>query len=138
MKVAVVYQSRTGHTKSVAESIADALGVQALDVKDAHGIQADVILLGSGVYAAQLDESTKAFIDSLNSNCCKKVALYGTSAGGRKPFGMMAKRLERKGLVVDADFLYIPGAWAFLNKGRPNADDLKAAAEWAVKVAKVD
>ena len=134
MQIAVVYQSRSGHTKAVAEAIAKALHTAAWEVSEVKDLSCDLLILGSAVYAASLDKKTKAFLDSLTGESAKRVALFGTSAGGRKPFGMMKKALESKGLPVDKNFLFIPGAWAFMNKGRPNEDDLKAAAEWALKI----
>ncbi|MBR1846568.1 MAG: flavodoxin [Bacilli bacterium] len=131
MNIAVVYQSRGGNTKKVAEAIARALHTAAWEVEEAKNLDCDLLILGSAVYAAQLDKKTKAFIDSLNGTSAKRVALFGTSAGGRKPFGMMRKALTKKGLPVDDRDLFIPGAWTFMNKGRPNDQDLANAEAWA-------
>lgn len=131
MNIAVVYQSRGGNTKKVAEAIAGALYTAAWSVDEVKDLDCDLLILGCGVYAASLDKHTKQFIASLKGTSAKRVALFGTSAGGRKPFGMMKKALMQKGLPVDERFLFIPGSWAFMNKGRPNEADLKAAEEWA-------
>ena len=132
MNIVVAYQSRTGNTKKVAEAIAKALHTAAWDVEEVKDLDCDLLVLGSAVYAASLDKKTKAFLDSLTGVSARKVALFGTSAGGRKPFGMMVNALKKKGLPVHEDFLYIPGAWAFMNKGRPNEEDLKRAEQWAL------
>ena len=131
MSNAVYYQSRGGNTKKVAEAIAKALEVEAKPITAPMVEEADILFLGSAVYAAQLDNGTKSFIDSLAGKKIGKVVLFGTSAGGRKPFGMMRKRLEKLGFAVDEKELFIPGAWFIMNKGRPNEKDFAAAEEFA-------
>lgn len=135
MRITVCYQSRGGKTKKVAEAIAKALHTAAWSVEEVKGLECDLLILGSAVYAASLDKKTKDFIDSLNGTSARRAALFGTSAGGRKPFGMMKKAIAKKGIPVDHRVFYAPGAWAFLNKGRPNDDDLAKAAEWAKAIA---
>ena len=131
MDIAVIYQSRGGNTKKVAEAIAKALHTAAWTVDEVKDLKCDLLFLGSGVYAASLDKTMKRFLDSLNGTSAKKAVLFGTSAGGKKPFGMMKKALEKKGIPVEKRMLYIPGQWAFFNKGRPNEEDLTTAKVWA-------
>lgn len=131
MDIAVIYQSRTGNTKKVAEAIAKALHTAAWDIEEVKDLKCDLLFLGCGVYAASLDKKMKRFLDLLEGTSAKKAVLYGTSAGGRKPFGMMKKALEKKGIPVDKRMLFIPGAWWVLNKGRPNDEDLVTAQVWA-------
>ena len=131
MNIAVIYQSRGGNTKKVAEAIAKTLHTAAWSVDEVKELDCDLLFLGSGVYCASLDKTMKAFLSRLHGTSAKKAVLFGTSAGGRKPFGMMKKALEAKGIPVDKRFLFIPGKWAFMNKGRPNEDDLVTAEVWA-------
>lgn len=131
MNIAVVYQSRGGNTKSVALAVASAFDVEARSIADAGEVEADLLFLGSGVYAASLDAGMKDYLDHLDPSRIGRVALFGTSAGGRKPFGMMKKRLAQKGITVLEPTLYIPGSFMFLNRGRPNEIDLAAAKSWA-------
>jgi len=131
MYIAVCYQSRGGNTKKVAEAIAKALHTAAWDIDEVKDLECDLLVFGSAVYAASLDKKTKAFLDSLKGTSARRVALFGTSAGGKKPFGMMKRLLKEKGIPVDENFFYAPGSFLFMNKGRPNEEDLAQAAEWA-------
>ena len=134
MYIAVIYQSRGGNTKKVADAIARELHTAAWSVEEAKNLDCDLLFLGSGVYAASLDKSMREFIATLTPHSVKKIVLFGTSAGGRKPFGMMKKLLKLRGLTVEKEFLYIPGSFAFLNKGRPNEADLENAKAFARSV----
>ena len=136
MNIAVVYQSRGGNTKKVAEAIARALHTAAWSVEEVKDLDCDVLILGSAVYAAKLDKKTKRFIESLDGTSARRVFLFGTSAGGRKPIGMMKRALDGKGIPVDEKTLFIPGSFAFMNKGRPNEEDLAKAAAWAKDIIK--
>lgn len=131
MNIAVVYQSRGGLTKKVADAIASGLHTAAWSVEEVKDLECDLLFLGGGVYPTGLDKKLKKFLKTLEPRSAKKVVLFGTSAGGRKPFGMMKALLERKCVFVDDTFFYAPGQFLFLNKGRPNADDLTKAEEWA-------
>ena len=49
---------------------------------------------------------------------------------------MMKRALDGKGIPVDEKTLFIPGSFAFVNKGRPNEEDLAKAAAWAKDIIK--
>ena len=135
MKTLVYYQSRTGNTKKVAEAIAEALGIQARSIEEEAPSEADLLFLGCGVYAASLDKQLKAFVERIKGKFIKRVVMFGTSAGGKKPFGMLKRCLKKNGILVAEQFLYIPGSWWVMNKGRPNQDDLEKAKAFAKEVA---
>lgn len=131
MNICVAYHSRTGNTKIVAEAIAQALHTAAWDIAEIKDLNCDLLILGGAVYAAGLDKKLTAFLKGLNGTSAKRAVLFGTSAGGKKPFGMMKRLLKDKGIPADDRVLWIPGSWWVLHKGRPNEDDLRLAKEWA-------
>ena len=58
MKTAVIYASRYGYTRQYAEWLADDLGADLFDVREARaGLieQYDILVLGGGVYAGKLN-----------------------------------------------------------------------------------
>ena len=56
MKVEVRYFTRTGNTKKLADAISEALGVKAETVDAPLSEKADILFLGSSVYAAGVDD----------------------------------------------------------------------------------
>ena len=131
MKIEVRYISRTGNTKRVAEAIAEAVEAVAVPAEGNPVEEADILFLGSAVYAAQLDKVTKQFIENLNPEKVKEVILFGTSAGGMKPFGSMRKCLKKVNVNVRDAFFYCTGHYLFMAKGHPSEDDLEAAKKFA-------
>src|SRR5512143_2366617 len=97
----VIYYSRGGNTKRLADAIAGELGVKAVDVKTAAlSPDVNIIFLGSGCYGGKPGEDMVKFIQS-GKLSGRKVALFGTSMGGiGKEVDEMAAALRQKGANV--------------------------------------
>lgn len=133
MEIEVRYVSRGGNTKKVAEAIAKAAGVEALDCTVPVTKPTDMLFLGGAVYAFTLDENMTAFIKSLDSGLVKAAAVFGTSAlvksGNRKLTGL----LKKKGIHVIDESFYCRGEFSGKHLGRPDENDLEQAARFAEK-----
>jgi flavodoxin len=70
-KIAVRYLSRGGNTKAAAEAIAKAAGVEAKSVEVPLDGTVDILFIGSGVYALNVDQKVKEYLEALNSNDVK-------------------------------------------------------------------
>jgi len=98
-KIAVRYQSRGGNTKTVAEAIAKAAGVTAepIDVPIAEPV--DILFVGGGVYAWDIDQSLKTYLQDLTQENVKSVAAFST-AGGMDKTGKVAEIVKARGISV--------------------------------------
>jgi len=98
-KIAVRYQSRGGNTKTVAEAIAKAAGVTAepIDVPVAEPV--DILFVGGGVYAWDIDQSLKTYLQDLTQENVKSVAAFST-AGGMDKTGKVAEIVKARGINV--------------------------------------
>ena len=124
----VLFFSRSGNTRKLADAIAGELGVKAVDVKTAAIAPGDgVIFLGSGCYAAMLDGAMINFIGK-NDFTGRKVAVFGTSASGRgKEVRAMEEALKQKGAKVIGSY-HCKGQWLWIiRRGHPNEEDLAGA-----------
>lgn len=132
----VLYYSKGGNTRKLADAIAEALGVKAADVKAASvDPTAGVIFLGSGCYGGKPGEDMAKFIEAQDLKG-RKVALFSTSGGAAgKEIGAMADALHRKGATVTGKFT-CKGQFVIMNRGRPNATDLEAAKQFARETVK--
>ncbi len=134
MNVKVAYLSKSGNTKKLADCIAQTVGVKAEVVGNGADVEADVLFLGASVYWAGIDGKVKTFIEQLDPQKVKKIVVFSTSALAERAYPDIKKRLEKKGLQVSADNFYCRGSFAALHKGKPDSEDLKAAAAFAKKV----
>lgn len=128
----VIYCSRGGNTRKVAEAIAGELGVGAKDIKTAGEVSREAfILLGSGNYGRR---PAKEVLEFIERNCHQggRVAVFGTSAWGRgKEVASIEKLLVNKGVTVAGRFHCLGKFLFFFGRGHPNEEDLKKAREFA-------
>lgn len=133
MKIAVRYYTRGGNTKKVAETIAEALNVEALDItNNVEGV--DVLFLGSSMYAFTVDKNIKAYVGALTKENAKMIVNFSTSASDTSTHKKIAKCLKDKEIQICEKHLSIPGQFLKMNKGRPNEKDLETAKEFAKEV----
>ena len=133
MNFQVIYFSKTGHTKKVAEAIASELGVIAEDVKTAKLNNECLVYLGSGCYGGKPAKIMMKFIKDNNFKS-RNVALFGTSGSGE---GFECRKMENLLITKDASIkgkFFCKGKFLFANRGRPDDEDINDAKEFAQKL----
>ena len=133
MKTAIRYYSRGGNTKKLAEAIAKAIGVPAETTSAPLTEDIDILFLGSSVYANGVDEEVKRFISGIGVKV-GKVVNFSTAALMKSTHKQVAKLLAEKNIPFAEEEFACRGSFALLHRGRPNADDCKAAGEFAKKI----
>jgi flavodoxin len=147
MKTLVVYVSvHHGNTEKVAKAIANILNADLLQVRQADASmleQYDLIGFGSGIYFGKHHESLLDFVDKLPMLRNRKAFIFSTSGLRKIPFfhsfdKRLKEKLQRKGFDIVGEFscrgldtyraTRLVGG---INKGRPNARDLKQAEDFA-------
>jgi len=146
----VVFSYHHNNTEKIAHAMADVLGAQVKtpqQVKPEEIAEYDLIGFGSGIYSATFDPSVLDLADRLPDTAGKKTFLFSTYgapavfAGGdfvKNNHSQIRKKLRAKGYTVIGEFgcagwntnvflKYFGG----LNKGRPNAEDLRNAETFA-------
>lgn len=136
MTYQVLYDSRSGNTRKMADAIAGELGTKAGDIRssslDPH---AEVIFLGSGVYGEKPGEGLAAFVAS-HDFTGRKVAIFSTSwRTGEQAFGGIADTLRRRGAIVRQGY-HCKGRAGFFNLGHPNREDFEGARKFARDMAR--
>ena len=143
MKFLVIYFSRGGKTRKIAQAIAQELECKLVDIaKEIPDVsEVDMLLIGSGNYGGKTDGRLLTFLNCLEPGSDRKAAVFAT-AGGVRPEGpdprvlsVLQGVLEAKGYKVVTSFK-CPGQMLFLNRGHPNEDDLKKARIFAVELKK--
>jgi flavodoxin len=133
--IEVVYFSRSGNTRKVAEVIANELGVTAKDVRTAGVLPPDAfIFMGTGCYGAALAGGLVKFMED-NRFDGRKIALFTTSAfGSLSELALMKKQIANKGADI-ADSFSCYGQLLLAKKGHPTEKELENARKFARKVA---
>ena len=131
MKVAVRYYTKTGNTKRLAEAVANAVGVEALPISAPVDEAVDILFLGNSYYAFNIDPEVKDFIHSLDGSKVGCIVNFGSAAMLNSTWKKVKAEADKAGVIMDKREFHCKGEFKGLHKGRPNADDLAAAAEFA-------
>ena len=136
MKVAVRYYTKTGNTKRLAEAVASAVGAEALPVSSPVTEKVDILFLGNSYYAFSIDPEVRKFIQSLDKDKVGKIVNFGSAAMLNSTFKKVKAEAAKAGIPMDDREFHCKGEFKRIHKGRPNEDDLKAAAKFAAAIVK--
>lgn len=135
MKIAVRYYTKTGNTKRLAEAIAAAVGVEALPLGAPLEEPVDILFLGNSYYAFSIDPEVRQYVQSLKSEQVGKIVNFGSAAMLNSTYKKVKAEADKVGIAMDEREFHCKGEFKGLHKGRPNEDDLAAAADFARKIA---
>ena len=131
MKIAVRYYTKTGNTKRLAEAVAEALGVEAFPITEPVSEPVDLLLLGNSYYAFSIDPEVRTFVRSLDKSVVGCIANFGTAAMMNSTWKKVRAEADKLGIPMAGSEFHCKGEFKGAHKGRPNGDDLAAAAAWA-------
>ena len=135
MKVAVRYYTKTGNTKRLAEAVAKAVGVEALPLSSPIEEPVDILFLGNSYYAFSIDPEVRAFIRSLSKDKVGRIVNFGSAAMLNSTWKKVKAEADKKGIPMEKREFHCKGEFKGLHKGRPNSEDLAAAAAFAKSIA---
>lgn len=142
----VLYSYHHNNTEKIAKVFAKVLDAEIKmpnEIKPEGLDEYDLIGFGSGIYSAKHDESLLELANKLPELNNKKTFLFSTAgitgkSKAAKDHAILREKLESKGYIIIDEFqckgfntnsfLRLFGG---MNKGRPNADDLNIAEEFA-------
>ena len=136
MKIAVRYYTKTGNTRRLAEAVAEAVGAEALPISEPVTEKTDILFLGNSYYAFSIDPEVRDFIRSLDKEKVGKIVNFGSAAMLNSTWKKVKAEADKAGIPMDEREFHCKGEFKGIHKGRPNQDDLKAAAEFAEKIVK--
>ena len=131
MKIAVRYYTRTGNTKRLAESIAKAVGVNALPISAPIAEPVDILFLGNSYYAFNIDPEVKKFISSLDKNKVGKIVNFGSAAMLNSTYKKVKAEADKVGIPMDKREFFCRGQFKGIHKGKPDETDLTDAYNFA-------
>ena len=136
MTYAVRYYTKTGNTKKLAEAVAKVLGVEAQPISVPVSEEVDYLFLGNSYYAFTIDPEVRDFVAGLDKNKVKKIVNFGSAAMMNSTRKKVKAVADRVGIAMDEKEFHCKGEFKGIHKGRPNADDLKAAEAFAKQYVK--
>ena len=135
MKCAVRYYTKTGNTKRLAEAVAAALGVAALPISEPVTEPVELLFLGNSYYAFNIDPEVRNFIRALDKAKVGRIVNFGSAAMLNSTYKKVKAEADKAGIPMDEREFHCRGEFKGIHKGRPNAEDLAAAAAFAKALA---
>ena len=131
MNIAVRYYTKTGNTRKLAEAVAEAVGAEALPISTPVTERVDILFLGNSYYAFSIDPEVRRFITSLDKKLVGKIVNFGSAAMLNSTYKKVKAEADRVGIPVDEREFHCKGEFKGIHKGKPDAEDCKAAARFA-------
>lgn len=127
MEIAIRYYSKLGHTRDIANAMAEEVGAPSLSIEEEPSLtkEIDLLFLGGAPYANVMDDKLRKYAKGLDPTLVKRVVLFTTSNWSRRTVRALKKILKDKGIPVEEDYFYahmlniknrIPEAKAFAKK----------------------
>lgn len=131
MKIAVRYYTKTGNTKRLAEAVAGAFGVDALPISNPIEESVDILFLGNSYYAFSIAPEVRSFVRSLDKNMIGKIVNFGSAAMLNSTYKKVKAEADKVGIPMEEREFHCRGEFKGVHKGKPDAEDLKTAADFA-------
>ena len=142
-KIRVLFQSKKGNTRKIAQAIASVVGDVVEELPPAYPCEGvKLLFLGGGTYAGKIDKKLSDFIHTLTPQRVKNVAVFGTSGGQDAGIVQMKEMLKAQKInVLDEHFLCRGKFFLFFNGKNPDQQDIanaKAFAQRALDTVKAE
>ncbi|MCR5641377.1 MAG: flavodoxin [Lachnospiraceae bacterium] len=131
MSFAVRYYTKTGNTKRLAEAMAKELGVEALPISEPISEPVDYLFLGNSYYAFNIDPEVKEFVWGLDRNKVGQIVNFGSAAMLNSTYKKVKAEADKVGVAMCDKEFHCKGEFKGIHKGRPNDEDVRAAAAFA-------
>lgn len=135
MNCAVRYYTKTGNTKKLADAVAKAVGVEALPISTPVDEKVDILFLGNSYYAFNIDPEVRDFVRSLDRKKVGRIVNFGSAAMLNSTYKKVKAEADKVGIKMDEREFHCKGEFKGIHRGKPDEEDLKAAADFARMVA---
>ena len=134
-KIRIIYATKTGHSKKIAEAMGKALYVKAENVSTRPVLEdVDLLFIVGGIYGGESLPLLLNFVKALDRGKVKRAVLVTSCATKKHRQDSVRKLLQQKGIEV-LDELICPGSFLFIRFGHPNKRDIEEAVNFALRIA---
>lgn len=131
MKIAIRYftKSKKGNTLKLANVVSETAKVEALTIEHDLTEEVDKLFLVNAMYAFNIDKEVKEFL-TRNASKIKCIINVNSAASGSSTLKLVKEVADKLNIPVSEKEYHTVASWIFLNKGRPNEDDLNRLREF--------
>jgi len=134
--IAVLYATKTNHSKKLADAVGSSLGCKAANIADHPDLHdVDLLFIVGGIYGGVSMPELLDYLKGMEAPALKHAALVTSCASGKQRQNAARVILEEKGVRVLGEFI-CKGAILFVSLPHPNKKDLQDATEFALKMVR--
>ncbi len=135
MKTAIVYFSKTGHSKKIAKAMAQNINMEVMNIKENKKPEnVDLLFVVGGIYGGQSMPEMINYIKSLSPTNAKKAVLMTSCTTKVTPQATVRTLLQENTIEVLEEEFICQGSFLFMGMGHPNKADFQSATDFARKV----
>lgn len=132
--IAIIYATKTKHSKKLADAIGNAIGVEAKNIDDQPLIKdVDLLFIVGGIYGGLSSPKLLEFVQTINQQSVKEFALVTSCLSKRHQQKDVRNVMTGKGAVFIDEFVS-RGALLFLYMRHPNKTDMEDAVAFATRI----
>lgn len=132
MRTAIIYFSKTGHSKKIAKAVSEALHIQAEDIRTNPKLSdIDLLFVAGGIYAGKSNPAMIRYVSGIDRSMAKRAALLTSCAGKETRQDMVREALQKNGIEVAAEEFMCRGSFLFMGRGHPDQAEVDAAIAYA-------
>jgi flavodoxin len=136
MNNAVVYYTKLGHSKKIAQAIANELGVKAQNIRENPEFKnIDKLYVVSGIYGGKSAPELLEFLKTLDRQQIKRAYLLTSSGGKTTRAAEVRSALTELGIPVSEEEFTCQGAIFLFGIGHPNKADIQNAIHFVQSVS---
>jgi flavodoxin len=128
MKTAIIFASKTGHSKKIADAIAKEIATPALDAAQKPIIEdIDLLFIIGGIYGGQSTPELLEYVHNLESSKIKNAVLITSCVSKSAKQEEVRRILKEKNINVMEEEFICQGNFLFIGLKHPNKNDIENA-----------
>lgn len=135
MNCKVVYATMTGHSRKIAENVAERIEAVAYNVKnqDCEVMNEDLLIICAGIYSGKIRPELEAWLENLDGGQVRNALVIMSSVTHNYEQVRIKDILSEKGVTIVGE-KDVQGSFLFMKFGRPNKNDINEAADYAEEI----
>jgi len=131
MKIELVYNSKTGHSKKIAEAIEASEGIKVHALKDKPQLSAvNLLFIVSGVYRGKSDPTLIDYFQRVDYNQVRHAVIMTSSCGKESKQDDLREIIATNGIELEPEEFSCRGSFLWINRKHPNEEDLENAQDF--------
>jgi len=128
MNSQLIYATKTGHSKKIANAIAAELGIECNNITDHPTLKdVDLLYIVGGIYGGKSLPEMIDFINTLDSKQVKKAVLITSCVSKKQGQTEIRTILRQKNIAVLNEEFICQGNFLLFGMGHPNQADIDEA-----------